>query len=140
LKKLAALLLFIFVMCIPNLISGQSFSKYAPLLDTNMYPTIQQYINDLKIKQSLSTDTSQKIADDVFDIIAKVITEKKMIPLAPPTVYITKFKNETRAVYFLNTVIVLFDGQQSVKKVCMTSMLFEKRFLLYVEEKGKIEI
>jgi len=127
-------------MCIPNLISGQSFSEYAPLLDTNMYPTIQQYINDLKIRQPLSTDTSQKIADDVFDIIAKVITEKKMIPLAPPTVYITKFKNETRAVYFLNTVIVLFDGQQSVKKVCMTSMLFEKRFLLYVEEKGKIEI
>ena len=127
-------------MCIPTLLSGQSFSECAPILGTEVYPNIQKYINNLNIKQSPTTDSSQEIANDVFDIITKIIKDKQMLSLSPPVVYITKLKNEKRAVYFLNTVIILFDGQQSIKNVCMTSILFEKRFILYVDEKGKIEV
>lgn len=139
-KTLLASLLFIFMLCVPNLIGGQSFSTYSPLLDVEVYPNIQKYVDALNIKQPLTNDSSQKIASDVFDIMIKVLDEKQMISLSPPTAYVTKFKNEIRDVYFLNTIIVLFDDQQSIKNVCITSMLFEKRFLLFVDEKGKIEV
>lgn len=127
-------------MCIPSLLSGQSFSECSLILDKEVYPNIQKYVDNLNIKQSLTTDNSQKIADDVFDIIAKVVKDKKLMPLFPPNVYITKLKNEKLSIYYLNTAIILFDSEQSIKNVCITSILVEKRFILYVEEKGKIEV
>lgn len=140
-KKIATLLLFIFIMCIPNLISGQSFTKCSLILSTDVYPNIQKYIKELNINQSPNADTSKKIEDDVFDIIIKVMKDKQLIPLYPPVVYIDELKNKIRAVYFLTTVIILFDGQQSIDNVFITSILFEKRFLLYVDElKGKIGV
>jgi hypothetical protein len=128
-------------MCIPNLISGQSFTKCSLILSTDVYPNIQKYIKELNINQSPNADTSKKIEDDVFDIIIKVMKDKQLIPLYPPVVYIDELKNKIRAVYFLTTVIILFDGQQSIDNVFITSILFEKRFLLYVDElKGKIGV
>jgi hypothetical protein len=139
-KNIVAVLLMIFILCIPKFLSCQSFSQCSPILDSKIYPHIQKYINDLNIKHSINNDYAKQIVNDVYNLILKDIDENNMIPTSDPSVFIMKYTNEIRDVYFLNTVIILFDGQQSRKKVCITSILFEKRFLLYIHEKGKIEV
>jgi len=124
----------------PVSLHSESFTNNSSLLSSDVYPNIHKYIKALNIKQSPNKDVAQKMADNVFYLIAKTLDMKDVVPLTPPIVFVTKMSSDIRDVYFLNTVIILFDSQQSIKNVCVTSMSFEKKFVLFVAEKGKIEV
>jgi len=39
----------------------------------------------------------------------------------------------------LEIILVFFDDEESIKNVLVTTMVFGKRFVLFVDEKSKIE-
>lgn len=142
-KKLLIILAIIFSLALPAGAFSQTFnhshSEYSQILSSDVYPSINNYIEELKISQPLDQQSSQVIAKDVATIIVLSLKQKKLTTLFPPAVNVLKMTNPVRDVYMLEVTLIFFDGEESIKDVLVTTMMFGKRFVLFVDEKAKIE-
>ena len=135
-------LIFIFlVACIafqPSVVIGQgdiyTFNAYTKLLDNEVFPAIEAYLKIVEPGR-LSQKQTKQIADDVFKLIMTYYGESKFLSLLPPTVGVYKMSNDIYDVYVLEVMLPLYDGGISIDGKFVASMLFGKRFRIYIHNK-----
>ena len=113
-----------------------SFSDYSEVLKTDVYPQIQSYIQSLK-PAAPTEEESKIIATDIFKLIMESFERGKFVSIIPPSVRVFKVSNNFRDVYVVEILITLLDGDASIKGKFVSSLLFGKRFIIYLDEKNK---
>lgn len=146
-KKLLLLLsLFICILFPFNAISDSTppheytTSAYSKVLNDELYPNVQKYIEHLDIKEPLTQKQSQTISQNIHKIISEYFKDGRLQSPISPTVAVFRLQNAKVAVYIAELRLTLYDEETSIRGKVVLSALYGKRFVIYVHEKIKTEL
>jgi len=117
-----------------------TFNNYSSMLNSHVFPDIQQYIKNQKFVEPLDKERSQQTVSDISIILLNSFNDHKIISIAPPAVHVIKVGNTLYEVYILQVSIMFLDEDETIKGVVLSSMLFGKSFILFIDDKSKIEV